>query len=131
MKTDGRASRQEAQESADASSDERRRIGRIVHDDRGNASVQWQDAPADIKRPRFEVESATGTYRRLNVGEKPLSLEPQNSFDPYASSRPVERKPTRTSTTSRTDLRKLSEWIKMKRDLEERKTQGDVEDDKD
>jgi len=86
--------------------------------------VEWHDAPSDHDRPKFEVESATGTFRRLKVPDG-LSVEGQPNFDPYASSRPVERKSTKTGSTSRTDLRKLSEWIKMKRELEERKLRGD------
>ena len=99
---------------------ERRRMSRVVHDDRGNASVVWHDAPDDYERPVFEIESSTGTHRRLDVlGGNGLSLESTNSGDPYASRGPVERK--RSGATTRTDLRKLSEWIKMKRELEERK----------
>jgi len=41
----------------------------------------------------------------------------------------VEHKSSKTGTTSRTDLRKLSEWIKMKRELEERKLRGDSDTD--
>jgi hypothetical protein len=105
-------------------------MSRIVHDDRGNASVEWHDAPSDYDRPKFEVESATGTHRRLTVPDG-LSLEGQPNFDPYASSRPVERKSSKTGTTSRTDLRKLSEWIKLKRELEERKLRGEPDSDTD
>jgi len=108
-------------------------LSRIVHDDRGNASVEWLDAPSDYERPKLEIESATGTHRRLTVPEG-LALESQNHYDPYANSRPVEGKPSKSGTTSRTDLRKLSEWIKLKRELEERKLRGDSDvdpDDKD
>jgi hypothetical protein len=88
---------------------ERRRIGTVVHDDRGNALVNWRDAPADYQRPVFEV-----------LGEPGLTVKSDESHDPYA------RRPARKSTgnTTRTDLRKLSEWIKMMRELEERKRNG-------
>jgi hypothetical protein len=105
-------------------------MSRIIHDDRGNASVQWQDAPRDYERPVFEVESNTARMRRLqsSLDADRLSLEPQQSFNPYSNPMPVERKPLKPSvsagTTSRTDLRKLSEWIKMMRELEERKKNG-------
>ena len=104
-------------------------MARVVHDDRGNASVQWHDAPSDYERPVLEIESS-GVRRGLNhrLGADGLSLEQQQSFDPYANSRPVERKaPKTTGNTSRTDLRKLSEWIKLMRDLEERKRRGEAE----
>jgi hypothetical protein len=87
---------------------ERRRIGTVVHDERGNASVRWQDAPEDYERPVLEV-----------LGNPKLTLKPEESYDPYA------RRETRGSgNSSRTDLRKLSEWIKLMRELEARKQLG-------
>jgi hypothetical protein len=91
---------------------ERRRIGRVVHDERGNASVRWRDAPADQKRPVLEV-----------LGEASLSTKGEETYDPYARPRVREA----GGTTSRTDLRKLSEWIKMMRELEARKRGSDEE----
>ena len=90
------------------SSGERRRFSRVRHDDRGNAYVEWVDAPAErVKRPKLEIE-----------GEPGLQLESERkTYDPYANTS-VTRK---AGSTTRTDLRKLSEWIKMMRDLEERK----------
>ncbi len=85
---------------------ERRRIGTVVHDERGNASVEWRAAPADEERPVLEVLSAEGLG--VKTGEV--------SYDPYA-----RNVPTRRSGARRTDLRKLSEWIKQMRELEARK----------
>lgn len=97
-----------------------------MHDDRGNAVVQWEEAPPDYERPVLEIESSgtrPGLHRRL--GSHELSLQDSESFDPYSNSRAVERKAPqqRTGNTSRTDLRKLSEWIKMMRELEQRKAE--------
>jgi hypothetical protein len=91
---------------------ERRRIGTVVHDDRGNASLKWRDAPADHERPVLEV-----------LGESSLTVRNEETYDPYA------RRAARTGGGSgtRTDLRKLSEWIKMMRELEARKKSGDAE----
>ena len=89
---------------------ERRRIGTVVHDERGNASISWRDAPAHlVERPVLEV-----------LGEPKLTLKNDDEVcDPYA------RKSVRGGgNTTRTDLRKLSEWIKMMRELEERKRNG-------
>ena len=97
----------------------RRRIGVVVHDDRGMASLEWHDAPdGAVERPVLEV-----------VGSPKLALKDEvASYDPY--SRHTATYPgTRPGTTTRTDLRKLSEWIKMKRALEERKLRGDADDD--
>lgn len=93
-----------------AADSERRRIATVVHDDRGNASVEWQDAPADYQRPVLEI-----------VGDLSLQKD-EKSYDPYA--RRALREEPRAGSTTRTDLRKLSEWIKMVRELEERKRLG-------
>jgi hypothetical protein len=96
---------------------ERRRIGRIVHDERGNASLAWGDAPADYRRPVLEIESESSG---LAIQKAP------RTFDPYACATPAEKKKT-AAAGPRKDLRKLSEWIKMMRELEERKRRGEVE----
>src|SRR5882672_7454417 len=96
---------------------ERRRIGRIVHDERGNATLDWWDAPADYRRPVLEIESES---HGLAIQKAP------RTFDPYACATPPEQKKT-AAGGPRKDLRKLSEWIKMMRELEERKRRGEVE----
>ena len=88
---------------------ERRRMGTVVHDERGNASVRWHDAPADYVRPVLEV-----------LGNPKLALKSDESYDPYA-----RREQRDGGSASRTDLRKLSEWIKLMRELEARKSQGE------
>ncbi|HEV2284557.1 MAG TPA: hypothetical protein VGR80_00825 [Steroidobacteraceae bacterium] len=104
----------QSQESpATAGDAERRRIGLVVHDDRGQASVEWRDAPSDYERPVLEV-----------IGNPQLALKSEESYDPYARHTATYPKAGPGSTT-RTDLRKLSEWIKMKRALEERKQRGE------
>lgn len=91
---------------------DRRRIGLIVHDDRGRASVEWRDAPAGEERAVLEV-----------LDNAQLALQNDESFDPYAR-HTVSRPSPNPGNTTRTDLRKLSEWIKMKRELEARKLRG-------
>ena len=102
---------------------ERRRIGKVVHDDRGNASVKWSDAPPDYQRPVLElVEDAAG--------------QPEKAFNPYGlgatgSATGPHRTPASTRSTgntTRTDLRELSDWIKTMRELEERKRNGGNQD---
>jgi hypothetical protein len=92
---------------------ERRRIGTVVHDDRGNASVKWRDAPADFERAVLELQ-----------GEPGLSIKTEETFDPYARRQQPRADARRHGHTARTDLRKLSEHIKMMRELEERKRNG-------
>jgi hypothetical protein len=89
--------------------DERRRVGTVVRDDRGNASVEWRAAPAKHERPVLEV-----------LGEDGLTLKSEDvSYDPYA-----RHQPQRPRAGKRTDLRKLGEWIKKMRELEERGRDG-------
>lgn len=92
---------------------ERRRTGKVVHDDRGNASWSFRDAPPGEQRPVLEV-----------LGEAPMSVKSEETYDPYSRPRAREN----GGMTSRTDLRKLGEWIKMMRELEERKSRGEDED---
>jgi hypothetical protein len=88
-----------------AQSAERRRMGKVVHDDRGNASVEWRAAPADHERQVLEVAGEGLTLKREEV-----------SYDPYSCNRP-----RKAGGGKRPDLRKLGEWIKQMRELEERK----------
>jgi hypothetical protein len=88
---------------------ERRRVGKVVHDDRGNASVEWRAAPAHQERQMLEVQ-----------GEDRLTLKTDETcYDPYARNRPLKGRGGK-----RTDLRKLGEWIKKMRELEERRRDG-------
>ena len=106
---------------------ERRRLSRIVHDHKGNATVQWYDAPADYERPVFEIEGAKGPSapheRGLSTGS--LAIEAEDSHNPYMRDPEADRK--RDSGT-RTDLRKLSAWIKLMRSLEEARKRKDEDD---
>jgi hypothetical protein len=97
------------------SSSERRRLSRVRHDDRGNAYVEWVDAPAELaERPKLEIQREP---RELQLDTE------RKAYNPYANDSGVARK---SGNTSRTDLRKLSEWIRMMRELEERKRAGET-----
>lgn len=102
------------------SKDARRRISRIVHDHKGNATVEWLDAPADYERQKFEIEGARqpATLPKPGLNTGSLSIEKQDSHDPYMRIPESERSRT---PGQKTDLRKLSAWIKMMRSLEEAK----------
>jgi hypothetical protein len=100
----------------DDASGERRRMGRIVHDDRGAASVEWRNAPDDYERPVLQIEG---------TGPAPLSIKSDDTFNPY------DRAPEGTLGAGRTgkrDLKKLSAWIKLMREMEERKKKDGSED---
>jgi hypothetical protein len=89
---------------------ERRRIGKVVHDDRGYASWHFRGAPTDVQRPALEV-----------LGDAQMTVKNEETYDPYARTRAR----VGAGNTTRTDLRKLGEWIKMMRELEARKSRGE------
>jgi hypothetical protein len=86
---------------------ERRRIGRTGHDEQDTGSVER----AAVKRDRMRMLDA------------PLSVQQdEDTFNPY------DRRPAGKSKDGRpvkTDLRKLSEWIKTMRAVEEKKARGE------
>jgi hypothetical protein len=91
----------------------RRRLGVVQHDDRGNAYVTWHDAPSDENRHVLEI-----------LGEPKPKVKAEESYDPYA------RREARSASASvrpskPKDLRKLGEWIKMMKALEARKLSGE------
>lgn len=97
----------------------RRRASQIIHDDRGNARVEWIDAGfagVPLERAPLSIEPTPprGENARLSV-ERVRST----GFDPYAriggAHAPAAKKPA-----AKRDLRKLGEWIKLKRELEAR-----------
>jgi hypothetical protein len=102
----------------------RRRASQIVHDERGNARVEWIDAghagvPLERAPLTIEPTPARGENARLSV-ERVRS----GGFDPYArigaAHVPEVKKPG-----AKRDLRKLGDWIKLKRELDERRLQDD------
>ena len=104
----------------------RRRVSQIVHDDRGNARVEWIDAghagvPPERAPLSIEQTPARGDSSKLSVERSRSS-----GFDPYAriggAHVPEPKKPM-----GKRDLRKLGEWIKLKREMEARKASGEPE----
>jgi hypothetical protein len=99
---------------------ERRRIGEVVHDERGNGRVEWRDAPDDYERPRLEIEDEGSTQRRLAILNDGRAGDPTNPYN-----RSAEPKRAGSPPPQKRDLRKLSEWIKMMREMEERRARGE------
>ncbi|MGE0583297.1 MAG: hypothetical protein AB7P31_14335 [Steroidobacteraceae bacterium] len=94
-----------------------RRVARIVHDDLGNARVEWMEIPDDrtgtFERPTFEIEGEEAADHAATY--------------PYGHASQAGASDKRGGNTTRTDLRKLSEWIKLKREMEARKARGEDE----
>ena len=102
----------------------RRRASQIVHDDRGNARVEWIDAGhvgVDLERAPLSVEQtpARGEPAKLQVERSRAG-----GFDPYARVGAAHI-PASKKQPAKRDLRKLGEWIKMKRELDARKSSDD------
>jgi hypothetical protein len=102
----------------------RRRVSQIVHDERGNARVEWIDAGyagVPLERAPLSIEStpARGDSVKLTVERKRSS-----GFDPYARVGAAHVPEPKKAPVKR-DLRKLGEWIKLKRELDEKKSQDD------
>jgi hypothetical protein len=105
----------------------RRRVSQIVHDDRGNARVEWIDAgyagePLDREPLSIESTPARGETARLSVERIRAG-----GFDPYARVGAAHVPERKKPVAGKRDLRKLGEWIKLKRELDARKSQGDVD----
>jgi hypothetical protein len=100
----------------------RRRLSRVVHDHKGTARVEWYEAPADYDRPILELEESSPAAKGHSTGS--LSIQNEDTHNPYMRIPETVRKRT---PGQRTDLRRLSAWIKMMRSLEEAKKRGDDE----
>jgi hypothetical protein len=102
----------------------RRRASQIVHDDRGNARVEWIDAGyagEPLERAPLSIQDtpARGDAAKLSVERTRAS-----GFDPYARVGAAHI-PEPKKQAGKRDLKKLGEWIKMKRELDARKATGD------
>jgi hypothetical protein len=105
----------------------RRRASQIVHDERGNARVEWIEAgfagePLERAPLSIEPTPARGEHGKLNVERTRAG-----GFDPYQRVANAGIREDPKKAQGKRDLRKLGEWIKLKRELEARKSSGDEE----
>lgn len=92
---------------------ERRLISRVVHDERGNGTLEWVDV---TDQHGFELDA-------LTLQDGPLSVKQDvDTFNPYERT-PVDK--SKEQRPVKRDLRKLSEWIKATRAVEEKKSRGE------
>lgn len=95
----------------------RRRLGRIVHDERGRASMEWEPLDADERRP--EHRQALELIDDTDPENKPLLGGARN---PYQGAGQSGKAPTAEPGARRPkDLRKLSAWILQQREVAKRK----------
>jgi hypothetical protein len=105
----------------------RRRVSQIVHDDRGNARVEWIDAGyagEPLERAPLSIES---TPARGQPGKLKVERGRASGFDPYQRVGAAHIPEPKKAAAGKRDLRKLGEWIKLKRELDARKTSGEPE----
>jgi hypothetical protein len=105
----------------------RRRASQIVHDDRGNARVEWIDAGyagVPLERAPLSIEQ---TPARGDSAKLAVERTRAEGFAPYARVGAAHVPEAKKPIGGKRDLRKLGEWIKLKRELEARKASGEPE----
>ena len=105
----------------------RRRVSQIVHDERGNARVEWIDAGragVPLERAPLSIES---TPARGEIGKLAVERTRPSGFDPYARVGTAGVREPQKQPQGKRDLRKLGEWIKFKRELEAKKESGELD----
>jgi len=89
--------------------------------------VEWLDAGCagvPLERAPLSIES---TPARGDVAKLSVERTRANGFDPYARVGAAHIPEQKKKTPVKRDLRKLGEWIKLKRELEARKATGEDE----
>jgi hypothetical protein len=105
----------------------RRRASQIVHDERGNARVEWIDAGfagQELERAPLSIEN---TPARGEPGKLTVERNRAGGFDPYQRVNHAGMREEPKKQGGKRDLRKLGEWIKLKRELDARKETGEDE----
>jgi hypothetical protein len=105
----------------------RRRASQIVHDERGNARVEWIDAGhagVPLERAPLSIEQTPG---RGDTSRLSIERNRAAGFDPYGRANAGHFAAAKKQPPAKRDLRKLGEWIKLKRELEARKVSEEAD----
>lgn len=102
----------------------RRQLGRVEHDHLGNARMEWAPLSDRAANDRQVLALLDGAEAKA---AQPLAIDRDHSrgFEPYGSGRTSAFEPPRETPRKPKDLRKLGEWLKMTRELEERRKRGE------
>ncbi len=106
----------------------RRRLGRVEHDERGNARMEWALLPeraGDAERVVLELLDDSSAGAPASQSPRPAC----GGFQPYGSGHvdPFGPAPRTEAPRKPKDLRKLGEWLKMTKELEERRKRGETD----
>jgi hypothetical protein len=109
-----------------------RRASRVVHDERGNARIEWiEESAGKLLEDRIPLE-LVDDEQVVRGGPVWNPRKVEKGWNPYQSTTLKPPDPKRAPpVTIKKDLRKLSEWIKLKREIEARKLRGDQDDGED
>jgi hypothetical protein len=114
---------------------DRRRASRIVHDERGNARVEWLDIDDErehlFDRTALSIDGEPGTRADAPKRSGSMTVERPRAggFNPYQRVGTAGQSKTQEPQRGgKRDLRKLGEWLKIKREVEERRARGETDD---
>ncbi len=107
----------------------RRRLGRVEHDERGNARMEWALLPDDAGKTDRVVLELLEEPVVPGTRAPHVNQPSRGAFQPYGSGHvdPFGAAPPREAPRKPKDLRKLGEWLKMTRELEERRKRGETD----
>lgn len=103
---------------------QRRKLGRIIHDERGTTTMEWALEDSNAERVVLQIlegplqqagNSFEPSYAR--APDAPLAMLPYGQPDTLEVEPVAPRRPK--------DLRKLGEWIKLTRKLEAARNSAD------
>jgi hypothetical protein len=106
----------------------RRRLGRVEHDERGNARMEWALLPESAGiADRVVLELLDDSSAGAPASQSPRPA--RGGFQPYGSGHvdPFGPAPRTEAPRKPKDLRKLGEWLKMTKELEERRKRGETD----